>query len=133
MSFIHNADDRRTYRVLIRYICIAFEATFLRPCFLKLQIIRLVQGHQLLEGHLHLWKNIRTSPRTSPPLKKHIEQFILPKGTFCQFFDRKVVGLIPKYYLLAGGTNQVSSDSLQMMIKMSKQQNLSLNYLLHIG
>ena len=27
---------------------------------------------------------------------------------FFQFVDRKVMGLVPKYYLLAGDTNQVS-------------------------
>ena len=41
-------------------------------------------------------------------MKKHIYQFILPKGVLCQFVDRKVVSLIPKYYLLAGDTSQVS-------------------------
>ena len=42
------------------------------------------------------------------PMKKHIQQFILPQSVFCQFVDRKVVGLMPKYYLLAGDTSQVS-------------------------
>ena len=46
---------------------------------------------------------------TATPMKKHIKQFNLPKGVFsCQFVDRKVMGLVPKYYLLAGDTSQVS-------------------------
>ena len=28
------------------------------------------------------------------------------KGCFCQFVDKKVAGLMPKYYLVAGDTNQ---------------------------
>ena len=42
-------------------------------------------------------------------MKKHISQFILPKGVFCQFVDKKVVSLVPKCYLLAGDTSQVST------------------------
>ena len=31
------------------------------------------------------------------------------KVFFCQFVGRKVMGLVPKYYLLAGDTSQVST------------------------
>ena len=44
---------------------------------------------------LHLWKNIFSSS---------FYQRIL----FCQFVDKKVMGLGPNYYLLAGDTSQVS-------------------------
>ena len=47
------------------------------------------------------------------------------KRCFCQFGDRKVVGLMPKYYLLARDTNQVSIFSLHK-IKTSKQHRLTL-------
>ena len=40
------------------------------------------------------------------PMKKHIWQFTLLKGVCCQFVDRNVVCLVPKYYLLAGDANQ---------------------------
>ena len=45
------------------------------------------------------------------PMKKYVftAASIKAKGFFCQFVDRKVVGLIPKYYLLAGDTSQVSN------------------------
>ena len=42
---------------------------------------------------------------------------------FCQFVDTKVVGLLPKYYLLAADTSQDSIFSLHQ-IKMSKQHRL---------
>ena len=34
------------------------------------------------------------------------------KGSFYQFIYRKVVGLIPKYYLLTGDTSQVTISFL---------------------
>ena len=50
----------------------------------------------------------------------------------CQFVDRKVVGLMLKYCLLAGNTNLISFFPLYKMMKMSKQQRfilkLSLTY-----
>ena len=46
------------------------------------------------------------------PMKKHIEKFLLQKGVFSQFVDRKVVGLVQKYYLLAGDKSQVYIFSL---------------------
>ena len=40
-------------------------------------------------------------------VKKHINQFILPVSDFfCQLVDRKVMGLMSKYSLPAGDTNQ---------------------------
>ena len=42
-------------------------------------------------------------------MKKYIQQFILLKViSFFQFVDRKVVGLMSKYYLYAADTTQVS-------------------------
>ena len=39
-------------------------------------------------------------------MKKRIEQFIFPVGGFfCQFFNKKIVGLMQKRSLLAGDTN----------------------------
>ena len=46
----------------------------------------------------------------------------------CQIVDRKVMGLGPKYYLLAGDTSQVSIFSLRK-IKMSKQHRLFISYI----
>ena len=42
------------------------------------------------------------------PVKKHIYQFILPKGFFYQFGDKKVMDLVQKNYPLAGDRSQVS-------------------------
>ena len=42
-----------------------------------------------------------------------------------QFVDRKVLSLMPKYYLLAGDTSQISIFSLQK-IKISKQHRFIL-------
>ena len=51
---------------------------------------------------------------------------------FCQFVDRKVVGLVPKYFLLAGDTSQVSTFSL-LKLNISKSRRFTLqNYLLSI-
>ena len=47
------------------------------------------------------------------------------KGCSYQFVDKKVVGLMPKYYPLAGDTSQVSIFSLRK-IKMSKQHRFIL-------
>ena len=46
--------------------------------------------------YLHLWKNIFSSS---------FSQSVL---FFCKFVDRKIVGLMPKYYLLPGDTSKVS-------------------------
>ena len=55
----------------------------------------------------------------------------LTKGyfIFCRFVDRKVVGLMPRYQLLAGDAGQISIFSLYNT-KTSKQHRY--NYLLHI-
>ena len=58
------------------------------------------------------------------PMKKHIKQFISSKAVFVSL-DQKVVGLMPKYYLLAGDTSQVSIFFLNK-IKMSKQHRFIL-------
>ena len=50
------------------------------------------------------------------------------EGCFCQFVDRKVVGLMLtyfKYYLLSGDASQVSVFSLHMT-KMSKQHRFTI-------
>ena len=36
------------------------------------------------------------------PIKRHLGVYFTKVCFFCQFVDRKVVGLMPKYYLLAG-------------------------------
>ena len=41
------------------------------------------------------------------PMKKYLAVHFT-KGFFCQFVDRKVVGLMPKYYLLPEDTSQGS-------------------------
>ena len=69
---------------------------------LKLQIIRLAQNT------LELRANSLKQLFYICICEKQIYQFILPKGSFCQFVDRKVVDLTSKYYLLAGYTSQVS-------------------------
>ena len=53
-------------------------------------------------------KITKTAIFIATPMKKHIQQFILPIGVFLSEFDRKVMDLVPKYYLLAGDTRQVS-------------------------
>ena len=67
---------------------------------MKLQVIstrKLV--HQLSETAIFI----------ATAMKKHIWQFILPKGSFfCQFVGKKVVGLMRQYSLLAGDANYVS-------------------------
>ena len=64
--------------------------------------------------------------------KKYIQQFTLPKVFFCKFVDRIFAGLMPKYYLLAGDSSQVSIFFLHK-IKISKQDRfsskLSLTYI----
>ena len=67
---------------------------------LKLQIIRLAQGH---------WSWTKTHENRcfiATPMKKTYLAVHFTKVCFCQFADRKVVGLMPKYYLLAGDTSQ---------------------------
>ena len=127
------------------------KATFLRTSFLKLQIIRLVQGHwscmpthwnthfyscfselaynsgALKKKHRkHLYKNT---------YKKHLEIHFTKGYFFCQFIDRKVVGLMPKYYLLAGDENQVSFffNPYIRWYKWVNNKYLSLNFLSNIG
>ena len=50
---------------------------------------------------------------------------------FCQFVDRKVLSLMPKYYLLLGETSQISIFSLQK-IKISKQHRFILHTISYI-
>ena len=60
-----------------------------------------------------------TASFVTTSMKKYIKQFILPVGSFFfEFLDRKVVGLMPKYSLLPGDTNQDPFFSLNK-IKMS--------------
>ena len=49
------------------------------------------------------------------------------KVFFCQFVDKKIWGLMPKYYLLAGDTNQVSNISLTSDEKINKQNRLNID------
>ena len=48
----------------------------------------------------------KTAIFIAAPMKKHIEEF---KRCFGHFVDRKVVGLVPKYYQFAGDASQVSN------------------------
>ena len=50
---------------------------------------------------------------------------VLRPGLFSKFVDRKFVGLMPKYSLLAGDTKHVSIFSLHK-VKMSKQRRFIL-------
>ena len=69
---------------------------------LKLQIIRLVQEHWIcMQTHSKNYFYKYTYEKTYLAV-------YFTKGCFCQFVDRKVVGLMPKYYLLAGDASQVS-------------------------
>ena len=58
----------------------------------KLQIIRLAQGHRGVVRQL-----TKTSIFIATPMKKTYLAVHLPKGVFCQFVDRKVMGLVLKY------------------------------------
>ena len=84
---------------------------------LKLQINRL-----LAQGH---WSCTPTHYFYSYTYIKTYLAVHFTKGCFWQFVDRKVVGLMQKYYLLAGDINQVSIFSLRK-IKMNKQHRFIL-------
>ena len=58
----------------------------------KLQIIRLAQGHCGVVRQL-----TKTTIFIAAPMKKTYLAVHLPKGVFCQFVDRKVMGLVLKY------------------------------------
>ena len=49
----------------------------------------------------------KTAISMPTPLKKIYIAVHFTKSSFCQFVNRKVVGLMPKYYLLAGDASQV--------------------------
>ena len=66
---------------------------------------------------LHLWKSIFRSS-------------FYQRVFFYQFVDRKVTGLVPKYYLLAGDTSQVSNVFNYIR---QKWVIYPLNHLLHIS
>ena len=75
---------------------------------------------------LELYANWLKQLLIATPIKRHDEQFVLLK-VFCQFVDRKVVGLLPKYFLIAGYTNQVSVYFFSFhKIKMGKQHKFIL-------
>ena len=57
--------------------------------------------------------------------KKKFSSSFYQRVLFCQFVDRKVVGLMPKYYLLAGDTSQVFFFFLHN-IKISEQHRVIL-------
>ena len=66
--------------------------------------------------------------------KTYLAVHFTSKYFFCQFVDRKVVDSTPKYYLLAGDTNQVSNSCPCVRQKWVKCMFLtsklfSLNYL----
>ena len=56
---------------------------------------------------LELCQLTKTAIFIATPMKKQLAVHFTT-GCFCQFVDRKVVGLMPKYYLLTGDTSQVS-------------------------
>ena len=65
-------------------------------------------------------------------MEKHIYQFILLKGVFCQLRDRKVVDSMPQCYLLTGDIQARFLFFSLYKIQMSKQyrfiSKLSLTY-----
>ena len=65
-----------------------------------------VADHQYKDtGVVH--QSTETTIFKAKAVKKHIKQFILPVGNFfCQLVDRNVMGLMSKYSLPAGDTNQ---------------------------
>ena len=52
---------------------------------------------------------------------------------FCQFVDTNVVGLMPKYYLLAGDTSQVSIFSLHKIKNIDLSSKLSPAYRVNVN
>ena len=118
VSFIHNESEITAWMgYSFKKHKIQSNIFKIRTYFLniKLQIIRLAQGH---------W-NCTTTHRNSYFYSYTNEKTFLavhfPKG--CQFVDSKVLDLVPKYYLLAGDTSQVFIFSSHK-IKMSKQHRL---------
>ena len=87
------------------------KSTKSKATFLRYEHLFRISSCRSLDQHKDtgvVRKFTKTAIFIATPMKKHIYQFILPKGVLCQFVDRKVVTLIPKYYLLAGDTSQVS-------------------------
>ena len=91
------------------------KATFLRTSLLnfKLQIISLGTGTGVARQVL------KTAIFLATAMKNIFSSSFYQRVFLCQIVDKKVVGLVPKYYLLAGDTSQVSIFSLHK-IKMSK-------------
>ena len=76
----------------------------IRTCFLnlKLQIIRLAQNTGILR------RLTKTAIFIAAFMEKTYLAVHFTKECFCQFVDRKVVGVVPKNCLLARVTRQVS-------------------------
>ena len=127
VSFIHNGSEITTWMGIaskpkvqnLRQSNIFKKRTsFLN---LKLQIIRLPQGH---------WSYTPTNYNSyfcSCTYEKNIfSSSFYQRVFFCQFVDRNVVGLMPKYYLLAGDTSQIFIFFSLHKIKISKQHRFIL-------
>ena len=108
MSFIHNGSE-------ITWMGHSFKTKNTKPkqnnifkkitsfLNLKLQIIRLPQGHwTCTPTHYNSYFCSCTYEKT------YLAVHFIKDFFFCQFVDRKVVDLMPKYYLLAADTSQVS-------------------------
>ena len=54
----------------------------------------------------------KTADSLATPVEKHLAVHFT-KGCFCQVVDRKVVGLMPKYYLLWDDTHMTSMKVVQ--------------------
>ena len=127
VSVIHNGSEITTWMgYSFKSKSTKSKTTFLRQRIsflnLKLQIIRLAQGH---------WRGTTTHYNncfysiifTTAPMKKHILQLILPKNVFLSIFWQKSRGFNAKYYLLAGDSSQVFFPN---KIKMNKQHRFIL-------
>ena len=68
------------------------QSNIFKITIFKLQIIRLAQGHYGVVRQLTKTAIFIATPRKKTYLAVH-----LPKGIFCQFIDRKVIGLVLKY------------------------------------
>ena len=106
VSFIHNGSG------IITWMGHSFKtknkkskATFLREHLFLISSCRSLDYHKDT-GVVH--QLTKTAIFIATPMKKHLAVLFTKECFFCQFVDIKVMGLVPKYYLLATDTSQVS-------------------------
>ena len=109
VSFIHNRSQITTW---MGY-SFKTKSTKSKATFLRQQYLFLISSCRSLDQHKDtgvVRQLTKTAIFIATPMKKHIQQFIsfYQRMFFCQFVDIKVMGLVPKYYLLAADTSQVS-------------------------